>query len=417
MKPISVWLLFCGLSLLSSCGISAKLGNDRFFKKLAKSGSDSFKKVFETPEYKLQIAFTSVSRHGKYHLPACRTFYFGTQKNQYLYPASLVKLPLSLVALEKLNRLKTENNCKIGRTTPIVFDSAYLCQQKLGLGPDTPSLDNFIKKMMLVSDNESYNRTYEFAGYDNIGNTLKSKGYGGMRIVHRFIPQCDSLTHLVTNPFAFVTGNDTVCRNPLLKGKNRYSNPRGRVFMGRGYMNGTDLVNEPKEFTYRNNIPLEEIHRLMQGLFIPATQSAGNGWNIDEQDLNALKKYMGMWPSESGIPDYPLPKNFKKYLLLGSDTTMPAESDIRIFNVVGRAYGVLADCAYVVDLKSGTEFFLSAVMYCNKRDVLNTDDYQYHNVGLPFMTELGRLIFESEKKQGRGHKHQEQVYKLKSLFN
>ncbi len=415
MSLSRVWLFSLVTLLLGSCGISAKLGNERFFKKLALSGSDSFAKVFKSSDYKIQLAYTSVRRK-RNGLPETRTYFYKTQNRQYLYPASWVKLPLSLVALEKLNRLKTENGCKISRTTPIVFDSAYVCQQKLGLGPDTPSLDAFIKKMMLVSDNESYNRTYEFAGYDNIGNTLKSKGYGGMRIVHRFTPQCDSLTHLVTNPFAFVNGNDTVCRNPVLKAKNRYSNPRGRVFMGKGYINGSDLVNEPKEFTYRNNIPLEEIHRMMQGLFIPATQSAGKEWNIDEQDLNALKKYMGMWPSESGISGYQLPKNFKKYLFLGTDTSMPAGSDIRIFNVVGRAYGVLADCAYVVDFQSRTEFFLSAIMYCNQRDVLNTDDYQYHAVGLPFMTELGRLIYEREKSQYTRHSSG-QYDKLKLLFH
>jgi hypothetical protein len=91
-------------------------------------------------------------------------------------------------------------------------------------------------------------------------------------------------------------------------------------------------------------------------------------------------------------------------------------SDIRIFNVVGRAYGVLADCAYVVDFNSGAEFFVSAIMYCNERDILNTDDYQYHNVGLPFMTELGRLIYEREKQKATKH-NKAQVQKLKMLFN
>lgn len=400
--------------LLSSCGIVANTGNARFFKKLALSGSDSFEKVFKKPEYRLQLAYTTVNRK-RNGLPNCRTYYYHTQNKQYLYPASLVKLPLSLVALEKLNRLKTEKGCQISRTTPILFDSAYRCQQKLGIGIDTPCLDAFIKKMMVISDNPSYNRTFEFAGYDNIGATLKARGFGGMRIVHRFAPACDSFSDYITNPFAFVKGMDTICRNPAQTAKWRYTNPNGPALMGKGYMSGGNLVNEPKDFTNKNNIPLEEIHRMMQGVFIPKTASAKANWNISDEDLLALIKYMGMWPAEAGGPEKALPKNFKKYIFMGTDTSMPAGSDIRIFNVVGRAYGVIADCAYVVDFKSGTEFFISAIMYCNNRDILNTDDYQYHNVGLPFMTELGRLIFEKEKQYRRNRP--EQVRKLKFLYN
>ena len=416
MRFYSAGIFFLFGLFISSCGVVTNLEDRAFYKKLGASGSDSFERVLsrDGSGYRLQMVYTSVNRK-KSGLPVCRSYFYRTRQNQYLYPASLVKLPLSLVALEKLNRLKTQNGCNINRATPIVFDSAYICQQKLGIDADTPSIDAFIRKMMLVSDNVSYNRTYEFTGYDDLGIALKSKGFEGMRIVHRFSQQCDSLSNYITNPFAFVNGKDTVCRNPMQKAKKRFVNPRGRVFMGKGYMSDV-LINEPKEFTYRNNAPLEEMHRLMLGLFVPETQSAGALWNIPDDDLNALKKYMGMWPSESQNPVYPLPKNFKKYIFMGTNSSMPMGSDIRIFNVVGRAYGVLADCAYVVDFNSGAEFFVSAIMYCNERDILNTDDYQYHNVGLPFMTELGRLIYEREKQKATKH-NKAQVQKLKMLFN
>jgi hypothetical protein len=56
----------------------------------------------------------------------------------------------------------------------------------------------------------------------------------------------------------------------------------------------------------------------------------------------------------------------------------------------------LADCAYVVDFKNNVEFCVTAMIYCNEEDVLNNDRYQYDAVGLPFLTELGQLLYREE---------------------
>ena len=63
---------------------------------------------------------------------------------------------------------------------------------------------------------------------------------------------------------------------------------------------------------------------------------------------------------------------------------------------MGRAFGVLADCAYVVDFKNKIEFCVTAVIYCNEDDVLNNDRYQYDTIGLPFLTELGQILYTEE---------------------
>ena len=81
---------------------------------------------------------------------------------------------------------------------------------------------------------------------------------------------------------------------------------------------------------------------------------------------------------------------------MGTGAPLLDSSDIRIFNVVGRAFGVLADCAYVVDFQHNIEFCITAVIYCNEDDVLNNDKYQYDTAGLPFLTELGQLLYQAE---------------------
>ena len=65
-------------------------------------------------------------------------------------------------------------------------------------------------------------------------------------------------------------------------------------------------------------------------------------------------------------------------------------SNIRIYNKVGMAYGFLIDNAYIIDTDSGLEFFLSAVIYVNSNGVLNDDDYEYEELGLPFLSALGK---------------------------
>ena len=45
------------------------------------------------------------------------------------------------------------------------------------------------------------------------------------------------------------------------------------------------------------------------------------------------------------------------------------------------------------------EFFLSAVIYVNKNEILNDDQYQYYELGLPFLAKLGKIIYNYELKR------------------
>ena len=70
---------------------------------------------------------------------------------------------------------------------------------------------------------------------------------------------------------------------------------------------------------------------------------------------------------------------------------------MRVFNIVGRAYGFLSDCAYVADVKNKVEFMLSVTMYVNERDIIGTGKYEYDKLGLPFLKDLGNLLYDTEK--------------------
>lgn len=373
--------------------------NSRWLQTLFESrGSSLFKEILQQPDkYRYQIIYSQIDRTRK-GIPLLTTHYFHFNKGNYFYPASLVKLPTALLALEKLSTLTSYG---VNLQTAMVFDSAWYCQTRSGKDPTQlsgwPSIEMYIKKMMVVSDNPAYNRMYEFLGYDYIANTLRQKGYPDTRIIQRFDFPCDSLSSYNTNPVCFLNGADTLFVQPALWAKQRLVNPYGDVYMGSRYYDALgNLYPFPRSFMFNNYLPLDELHKMLISLYMPEALSMDKRWGFRPEYASLIKKYMGMWPRECLNPSYGYADHYKKYLMMGNGTPLPDSSDIRIFNVVGRAFGLLADCAYIVDFKHNVEFCVTAVIYCNDEDVLNSDNYQYDSIGLPFLTELGQMLYNAE---------------------
>jgi hypothetical protein len=63
---------------------------------------------------------------------------------------------------------------------------------------------------------------------------------------------------------------------------------------------------------------------------------------------------------------------------------------------VGLAYGFLLDNAYIIDIKNNVEFILTAVVYHNDNQTMNDDTYEYDNITIPFLAELGRKVYSNE---------------------
>ena len=55
----------------------------------------------------------------------------------------------------------------------------------------------------------------------------------------------------------------------------------------------------------------------------------------------------------------------------------------------------------MVDLKNKVEFFLTAVISVNENQIYNDDKYEYETIGVPFMENLGKVIYEYELKRER----------------
>jgi hypothetical protein len=111
-----------------------------------------------------------------------------------------------------------------------------------------------------------------------------------------------------------------------------------------------------------------------------------------------------MYPYESKYPKYDRKNyydSYKKYFLFGDSKDSITNRNIRIFNVVGQSYGFLSDIAYVADFQNKIEFMLSAVIYVNSDGIINDGKYDYDKIGFPFLGDLGRVIYDYEKKRNR----------------
>ena len=102
-----------------------------------------------------------------------------------------------------------------------------------------------------------------------------------------------------------------------------------------------------------------------------------------------------MYPRESTYPNYNKKNygdSYKKYFMYGTLQNNIDSDTLRIFNIVGQSYGYISDCAYICDFKNNVEFILSAVIYVNKDGIINDGKYEYKEIGLPFLCNLGRVI-------------------------
>jgi hypothetical protein len=373
---------------------------------------DKFKAILNSPDkFEVQIIYTQIDRDAK-NAPSFTQHSFGVSSRSYFNPASTVKFPLICLSLEKLNKLKIEG---LNKNTRFAITQEHGCNTAITRDATArsgfPSIAHLTSKMLLVSDNEAYNQMFEFLGQKEINERLWNMGYRNTLIIRRF-SLCSWEDNRYTNPIVFFNDDGTVIyRQPSVYNPIAYSSPLGRVLKGVRYMNELGaFIDGPFDYTYSNCLSLQDINDMVKSVFFPIAVSPEKRFNLTQDDRTLIYKYMSMLPRESKYPDYSndmlLTDNYKKYLLFGDrygyDLRI-SNSPIRIFNIVGKADGFLTDVSYIADFDAKIEFMLSAVIYSNEGNVIRDGTYEYYTVGLPFLGELGRTIYDFEKARHRKH--------------
>ena len=414
------YLLLIVLTISSSVFAQVKQGkvNTRFLKKTLESHHGIFDSIVNHPTKKeVQILYTRIDRD-KNNIPYFTSYGYNLDPQWYFYPASTVKLPTSIFALEKINELDIPG---FTRKSAMITDSAFAGQTRVikdaSSATGLPSIEHYIKKILLTSDNDAYNRLFEFLGSEEINRKLKSNGAFDSRILNRLAigDAGESIRH--TNPISFFNGNDLVYKKPALYDANNYPLELKNLIRGKGYMDGRDkLVMDPYSFADKNVYTIWDQQLIMKKLMFPEAYPKSEQFNLKPDDYGLIYKYMSMYPTESDFPKYD-PKNFwttySKFLFYGRGKNVEPAPNIRIFNKYGDSYGYVIDNSYFVDFENKVEFLLTAVVQSNEDGIYNDGIYEYETICYPFLKELGRVIYEKELK--RKKKYLPKLDKLKNL--
>ena len=363
------------------------------------------KSVLANPStFRYQIIYTQINRD-KNGVPHFTNYELNADSNQYFNPASMVKMPLAFLSLEKLNEL---NKPGVNKNTTIQFDSNY--QRQVAMYKDAsapnekPTLAHLIKRAFLISENDPYNRMYQFMGQGEINKKLHQKGYSTARITRQFMGYTEEQNRH-TNGIRFIDekGNNIYTEAPKYNTDSFYFGPT--VLIGNAHWNSNDeVVNAPFNFTKHNNISLEDMRKMLQAVVFPASVEKQNRFNLKEEDRLFLLQYLSQYPSETNYPKYDTTHFYDSYVkFFFQDSTHRMPNGVRVFNKVGWAYGFLTDVSYVLDTKNNIDYMLAATVYVNSDGVVNDSKYDEATVGFPFLKQIGTAIYNYELQRKRNY--------------
>jgi len=406
MKHIYLFVIVFGL-----LGPLRAQHTDPFLEKLLrKHASPQLLHILDNPDsFRYQIIYTKIDGR------KFSSYRYRENRMEYFNPASTVKLPIALLALEKIHTLERYG---IDKDSPMLTDSSYSGQVTVHTDSTAagglPSIAQYVKRIFLISDNDAYNRLYEFLGQDYIHQRLREMGYKDIRIPRRFMRLSeDENRH--TNQIRFL-GKD---------GKVAYTQPAAvssvqfdfskPVFIGKGHWDAHDsLINTPMDFTRHNNLPLQDLQQLLQHVIFPERVRPEKKFRLTADDYAFLYQYMSEYPSESTHPTYDTTEYFDSYtkffFFKAGRGRIP--SYIRSFNKPGWSYGFLTDDAYIVDFKNNVDFMLAGTIYVNRDGILNDDKYEYDELGYPFFKEVGEIIYQYELGRKRAGKTDLRKFRL-----
>lgn len=373
-SALAAALLACGALLFPGCKTEEPPKEP--LEVILASEDPAIARVMAHPEvYELQIRYTRVIREGD--SVRFEVHDYRVDPERYYYPASTVKFPVAVLALEKLASIDT-----LDRNTRYYIEGDSVENTFAG----------DIRAVFAISDNHANNRLFEFLGQDAINDSLASKNTGPARIAHRLGYHRDDTT---TRPLV-IYRNDTVTAQsrPIFNAPIRRLELEG-IRKGTGYVDEDSIVEAPFDFGLKNYLPLSTLDGILKRVVFPEKFPGDQRFRLSPEQRTFLLESMALLPREAGYDPEIYPDGYCKFFMYG-DTEETIPEHIRIYNKVGFAYGTLTDCAYITDREAGVEFMLAATLLVNENGVFNDDQYEYDTVGVPFLAALGRAVYEYE---------------------
>ena len=337
---------------------------------LKNSESDLINYVYDNHEkFEVQIILTELKKRKNGFTIHKKKF--NANKNNYFYPASSIKLPIALLTIEKLNE---SLNLNIDTEFSVQGDTIITTFKKE------------ITDLFVISSNESYNRLFEFLGQDYINKKLKQKGFKDFSISHRL--STEKSDNLKTKAINFYRNGEINQIQKSINNKPVTKLNLKNLNKGIGFILDNELQNKPMDFSRKNYFSIEELNNILICLFF-AEVSKNKKFNLSKSQNLLIQKLMSSTPFDMGFDKNIYPNNYNKFFIYGDKDGMINDN---IFNKVGNAYGYSIDNAYIYEEKSDRHFVLTASIYTNGNNILNDNNYEYDEIGIPFLAEIGRFL-------------------------
>jgi hypothetical protein len=379
---------------------------DDALKEILEKGTDSILRIVlkDPAGFRVQVIYTEIERD-RDNKPKFEDHYFNYDPKQYFNPASMVKLPLAILSLEKLNSLRKMG---VDRNTIVQFQKSEPWQTAMitdsSSSTKLPSIAQLIRRALLISENDPYNRLYQFMGQGEINRILKEKGFKNSVITRQFLGLTPDQNRY-TNAIVFLDSNGNEIHRQIAAYNTEPFNFRREIKLGNAHIDREgNLVNQPFDFTMHNNISLQDMKLMLQSVLFPGTVDKDMRFDLRDDDRQFLLQYLSQYPSETPEPKYDTTQyydSYVKFFFRNQDRKMP--ENVRVFNKVGWSYGFMTDVSYVVDFEHKIEYMLAATVYVNSDGVINDSKYDYDSIGYPFLDQLGQLIYQHELKKKRKH--------------
>ncbi|MGB5275456.1 MAG: serine hydrolase, partial [Flavobacteriaceae bacterium] len=310
------------------------------------STNPKIKRVMDSLEgYELQIRYTQIDRRNDGIL--FTDYDFQVNSDDYFYPASTVKFPIAVLALERLNQTDSLNRDIRFYVEGDSVESTFAAD---------------IIKIFTVSDNDANNRLLEFLGQDAINKGLADKGIGPVRISHRLGVHSDDMA---TKPL-IIHMNDTTL-GTTFPTFNAEPKPLAlqKIKKGIGYYEEDSLIRQAFDFSLKNYYPVDAQYGVLKRIVFPEQFPKEQRFDLSGEQRDFVLNAMQTLPRNAGYDPVEFYDGYCKFFMYG-DTKEDIPDHIKIYNKVGFAYGTLTDCAYIVDSAKGVEFMLTATILVNK---------------------------------------------------
>lgn len=332
-------------------------------------------------EHEVQIRYTQIDRRNDSIL--FTDYDFQVDVENYFYPASTAKFPAAVATLEKLNEI---DSLDLNTRFYVEGDSVETTFAKC------------ISEIFAVSDNAANNRLVEFLGQDDLNRRMLKRGIMPIRIAHRLsAPNGDDVT---TKPLViYLNDSTTTVTEPIINTPAKPLQVK-HLKKGRAFYAEDSLQMGPFDFSLKNYYPIQAQAALLKRTIFPEAFPKEERFNLSQTQHDFLLEAMHTLPPQLGYDPEEFYDSYVKFFMFG-DSTDPMPDHIKIYNKVGYAYGTLTDCAYIQDTQNQVDFMIVATILVNSDGIFNDDAYEYDEVGIPFLAQLGRELYQYELQRKR----------------